>query len=525
DLLVCIRFDERGGQWSGSFLPDFLGDAQVKVRNYVSGSLEMVRVEIQNADLSNDDKVIGASNGNSGTYLILLSDDDSGFMPYRIDNFSMESLRIYQHKCETAEAIVHSYTSYQYAWDEPSYPHRLIIEVPGERVLGSYYLDDVKEYPPICLAPSSEKPERRFFISVHAEGATKVLSFIDSHYHSLTDIKKIDFHGSEEERKLKQQTERIADFSERIIFRFPFIGASLINSSPQELIYACAKETKVILVQSSDKQKVSFQISSLQVDNQLPGAPYPILLSFDQDYAHGSSNLRNQDDAFWIQYEDEAPVACDKTHESNFSFAASKWRKESSFVSYEYINMRVAPLRVELEEQVLLHFLGFLGAVSSRFLGSYSNHLPSVVPIGAPWQQIHRLAKRQKKIYIEAFELAPVKLTVSFSSNPWLIRKGDLSEAESFFRFSGTVFQNPVQPGQGCEALRPHPGQPIATAIATPTTGDRRYCTATSSSPSVLLLPFSLWGASLLPLCGFPHHHLLHPTVVPLTLEPLSPCP
>lgn len=37
--------------------------------------------------------------------------------------------------------------------------------------------------------------------------------------------------------------------------------------------------------------------------------------------------------------------------------------------------------------------------------------LPSVIPIGAPWQQIHLLARKQKKVYIELFELTPVKLT------------------------------------------------------------------------------------------------------------------
>ena len=51
----------------------------------------MIRVEVQNADISiRDEKIIGSPHGNSGTNLILLSDDDTGFMPYRIDNFSKE---------------------------------------------------------------------------------------------------------------------------------------------------------------------------------------------------------------------------------------------------------------------------------------------------------------------------------------------------------------------------------------------------------------------------------------------------
>ncbi|KAH9330462.1 hypothetical protein KI387_002570, partial [Taxus chinensis] len=91
DLLVSIRFDEPGWDWSGSFLPDKLGDTQVKMRNYVTSALQMVRIEVQNASIAvGDVKHVNNSDESLATYLILLSDDDTGFMPYRIDNFSME---------------------------------------------------------------------------------------------------------------------------------------------------------------------------------------------------------------------------------------------------------------------------------------------------------------------------------------------------------------------------------------------------------------------------------------------------
>jgi hypothetical protein len=91
ELLVSIRYNEPGWQWSGGFLCDHLGDTQVKMRNYDSNVLNMIRVEVQNADVSiGDEKIVGSLRGSSGTNLILLSDDDTGYMPYRIDNFSKE---------------------------------------------------------------------------------------------------------------------------------------------------------------------------------------------------------------------------------------------------------------------------------------------------------------------------------------------------------------------------------------------------------------------------------------------------
>ncbi|KAJ6846034.1 uncharacterized protein M6B38_278325 [Iris pallida] len=90
ELYISIRFNERGWQWSGSFLPDCLGDVQVKMHNYVSGTSNMVRVEVQNADMSICDKRMRNSSTNS-SQLIVLSDDKTGFTPYRIDNFTMEA--------------------------------------------------------------------------------------------------------------------------------------------------------------------------------------------------------------------------------------------------------------------------------------------------------------------------------------------------------------------------------------------------------------------------------------------------
>ncbi|OVA10906.1 Vacuolar protein sorting-associated protein 13 domain [Macleaya cordata] len=509
DLLVSLRFNEPGWLWSGSFTPDHLGDTQVKMRNYVSGVLNMIRVEVQNADVSiRDDKIVGSSHGNSGTNLILLSDDNTGFMPYRIDNFSKERLRIYQQKCESFETTVHSYTSCGYAWDEPCYPHRLIVEVPGERVLGSYALDDIKEQIPVYLPSTSEKPGKRLFLSSHAEGAVKVLSIIDSSCHLLRDMKETGFPGFKEKKKLDRKQETFDDYSERISVHISFIGFSLINSYPQELLFACANETKIDILQSVDQQKFSFQISSLQIDNQLHNTPYPVILSFDHDNRSNSTGQMKNKDGSSKMNENAMQAASDSSREPIFCLAAAKWRnKETSLVSFEYISLRLAPLHLELEEEVILGLFDFVRTVISRlqsktlprlcstlhppscganfekdrsapaqdsesyniiksqfysinvsnFLESCSRSppLPSVVPIGAPWQKIYLLARSQTKIYVEVFDLAPIKLTFSFSSVPWMLRNNGPAPNGFLSHVSSTAFQ------RGLMALADVEGAPV----------------------------------------------------------------
>ena len=127
----------------------------------------------------------------------------------------------------------------------------------------------------------------------------------------------------------------------------------------------------------------------------------------------------------------------------------------------EYLNGR--------EDQVLSMTVPVFDEKNGRSLS-----LPSVVPIGAPWQQIYLLARRQQKIYVEVFDVAPIKLTLrwicysswwgctcnilyisysitwanhydkfllhSFSSSPWMLRNGPLTSGESLIHVSSVLF-------------------------------------------------------------------------------------
>ena len=39
--------------------------------------------------------------------------------------------------------VLRPYCSLHYAWDEPAQPHRLVLELPGARALGTFDLDKV----------------------------------------------------------------------------------------------------------------------------------------------------------------------------------------------------------------------------------------------------------------------------------------------------------------------------------------------------------------------------------------------
>lgn len=508
EFLVCVRFDEPGWDWSGSFHPDQLGDTLVKLRNYVTGALQMVRVEVQNASAAvGDVKSVDNSDGSLGTYLILLSDDDTGFMPYRIDNFSMERLRFYQQKCEKFENIVQPYACCSYAWDEPSYPHRLVIEVPGEGLVGSYSLDDVRDYTPVHLSATPDKSERRFSISVHAEGPIKVLSITSEHMHISKPSNAQGLHKfGERNTATGQIKDNCMDLSEKITVCLPFIGLSIIDSVPQELAFACARGIKIQILQGLHQQKLILQVASVQFDNQLPHPIYPVMVCNENA---SSGPLSFQGKAKDNNLERAADVICEASPDIAFFISAVKWRHmATSVVCFESVTVRVAALRLEFEEHMILRLVDFVKSLSWRFwkgstqeqnsdmwilkygigqvntsstdvrnfefvknphssqlhflkvmkvMESYKSE-PSpaaVMPIAAPWQQIFLLARRRRKIYVEIFHIAPMKLTISFSSTPWLPKDDRKAATQSLMWISSTTLQ------RGLLALMDVEGAPI----------------------------------------------------------------
>ena len=57
--------------------------------------------------------------------------------------------------------VLRPYCSLLYAWDEPAQPHRLVLELPGARPLGTFDLDKVRARPaPLSLPAGAASPGR-----------------------------------------------------------------------------------------------------------------------------------------------------------------------------------------------------------------------------------------------------------------------------------------------------------------------------------------------------------------------------
>ena len=127
---LCVRVQEAGWMWSGGFQLDAPGDIFVKIRHRDRGITKLVRV--------------GVASAASGVCYITLSHNPTGFAPYRVENCSLETLHARQKSVREQQDVLRPYCALYYAWDEPTEPHQLVLELPGARHLGTFDLDKVR---------------------------------------------------------------------------------------------------------------------------------------------------------------------------------------------------------------------------------------------------------------------------------------------------------------------------------------------------------------------------------------------
>lgn len=84
-----------------------------------------------------------------------------------------------QKGCTEQDDLLRPYSSLDYAWDEPALPHKLLLELPGNRRLGEYDLDSVGHHWFVNVAATSQRADQRIMVCVRADGPKRVLGLVD----------------------------------------------------------------------------------------------------------------------------------------------------------------------------------------------------------------------------------------------------------------------------------------------------------------------------------------------------------
>jgi hypothetical protein len=279
---IRFRFKEFGWTWSGKFnIRLNRREVTMRLRHKMKGHSVIVTVEVlERKKLSTN----------------VLVFRQSSHPPFRLENHTMHPLHFGQSSTRVGseesdvDAMLLPYQSADFAWDEPELRRRALIvkstdstELPEGFVLGRFHLDQIAPGTMLNLEGSLFSGE------VVADGPTRVLRIADASMPRLSSFRQdelTDFQHKPEHSPLLTMS-----FLVRLSHG---IGISVVDWSPQELLYACFDDIHIERKIDSKNDSVSVAIGNIKLNNQLWVTPYPVLLKMGRRGDSSSSRRRNR---------------------------------------------------------------------------------------------------------------------------------------------------------------------------------------------------------------------------------------
>lgn len=274
--------------------------------------------------------------------------------PFSIRNFTEHTFRFYQANpyvddagAELAQHPKFEPVVYQippksvmpYAWDYPAAPLKeLVINANGKE--RHVQLAEIGNLQPMKVMASQNSPGGIVDLNVVADGPTQTLVLSD--YDPSVSLYKVNT-GSASQSKVDQFTiqEDEGEVSYSIAVKLEGMGISLINKRLQELCYMTFRGIEFQYKCSEIYETISMKMKWMQIDNQLYGGVYPILL-FPSVLPQSGKEM--------------------DTHPT-FSGSVTKVRDDSHGVLYlKYATVLLQQITVELDEDFLFALIDFFNS-------------------------------------------------------------------------------------------------------------------------------------------------------------------
>lgn len=275
---IMLKFERSGKGWSSPFAIDDIGQIFLKLQKEGQGQ-SLLKVNIMTEHSTIFIQVESAHNS----------------WPFSIRNFTDTEIYIYQANpnVDLNGEVVKRDTVYKpvyykvpaksvmpYAYDYPNaVVKELIIRSHGrERAVNLAEIGNLKPF----RLPATESDDQKILdLNVVADGPTQ--SLVISDYDpgmSLYKLKKTETGASTSTlSKLQFEVEEADDnYYTKIFTRFEGLGISLINTRSQELCYITLRGLELRYNESDLYQNLSLKLKWIQIDNQLYGGLFPIVL-------------------------------------------------------------------------------------------------------------------------------------------------------------------------------------------------------------------------------------------------------
>ncbi|UPR03907.1 vacuolar protein sorting-associated protein [Chloropicon primus] len=400
---LCVKLEDNA-VWSGYFHLDKPGGIQMKMTG--SGQEESMMLQVDVRELSFE------------TWTISISEYQAGFAPYRIDNFTSDILSYFQQNCEPAEGMLKPYSSAVYTWDEPYMSHKLVIKLPGYGNLGSFALDKVGSVHVVSVpvhtgAHLNRNVSRNLQIATKADGPTRVLSISDLSIHmprrdtsrlplsnKLMRMTKMDKKTTKEDVPPAQE-----DSVYFLDIQVSHLGLSVIGKS-SEILYLSMLDLQLKFEGGEERDVVTFKTRRIQIDNMLPNAALPVLLSIPAP----------------LYQQDTISSASD-----GILFKLSYWHANvANIMCVESAVVKVPPILLDMDGSIFLRLHHFSEVLSWVEETSSLTRVSSASSMNGKEEE-----SPGYRLHFECIKISPIHITVSLST-------AGLTSGETF-----TLSENP----------------------------------------------------------------------------------
>ena len=383
---LCLCFPGVNNQWSSPFNISNVGTVHVKLAK-AGQRQHLIRVEV----------IMEAAT------IFLHTSIETKHWPFSMRNESDMEFMFYQVNPNLGEDEEDSNSGWKpiryrlpaksimpYAWDYPASKNKeLVITANGKE--RRIKLAEIGNLVPLKVPGGQGKPARIIDLNIAADGPTQTL--VMSNYKPSKSLYKQKSNQAQTSQSSLatgfEVKEQESDLTFKAQLRLAGIGVSLVNSNMKELLYFTLREMEFKYGDSKLYQTLNATIKWIQIDNQLYGGIFPILL-----YPSVVPKTGKEMEAHPI-----------------FHSMVTRVKDDSYGVLYiKYFTLLLQQMTLELDEDFIFAMLDFVKVPGASWSETSEDKLcDEDLSIPEPQKE-----EQGQDVYFEFFHLQPMQLDLSF---------------------------------------------------------------------------------------------------------------
>ncbi|KAI8877271.1 DUF1162-domain-containing protein [Backusella circina FSU 941] len=408
---LTIKLEGFSNAWSAPFNIQDIGTVHVRLSNDYGKPDTLIRISIVLQD---------------ATVFILLDKESEDNWPYLLVNNTDEDMMFYQedpvilrddYAPTTRNPRIKRYRLPKqqfvpYSWDLPAYKDKkIMLNINGRE--RSINLHEIGTLLPFRHTTRSGAPSITS-LDVKISGSRRILELnpyqeSESHFKEISRVPSSSSLNSVDTMAHEGFETAKVDMSINAVFQIQLkeIGISIINQQLEELAYATLKGVDLKLSDSAMYHSLRWNIDWVQIDNQMYGSVFPILLY--------PTNMTNNGDKQKDKILPTVQMALDRVKDDSHGV-----------IYFKYFSILLQEMSIEVDETFVYEIIDFINVDTPNQsnqpdakLWEYTTDIPEIKPQDDITQ-----------LYFEMFSIQPMRLDLSFIRSDQN-KKDDLAQKNS----------------------------------------------------------------------------------------------